>query len=81
MSDKTYDFLKNILIPVLTGGATLVLTLGDVWHIPYAKEVGATLTAIATFVSFLINQSSAEFFKNKEIVEQGINNKEIGDQG
>lgn len=76
MSDKTYDFLKNILIPVLTGGATLVLTLGDVWHIPYAKEVGATLTAIATFVSFLINQSSAEFFKNKKIIEEQMNNQD-----
>lgn len=81
MSDTTYNFLKNFLIPCLTGGATFVLTLGDIWHIPYAKEIGATMTALATLVSFIINQASAEFFKNKEIVEQGINNKEIGDQG
>ena len=81
MSNEMYDFLKNIVIPVLTGGATFILTLGDIWHIPYCKEIGATCTALATLISFIINQSSAEFFKNKEIVEQGINNQEIGDQG
>lgn len=76
MSNEVYDFLKNILIPVLTGGATFILTLGDIWGIPFAKEVGATLTALATLISFIINQSSKDYFHNKEIVETPLNNKD-----
>lgn len=76
MSNEVYDFLKNVLIPVLTGGATFVLTLGDIWGIPYAKEIGATMTAFATLISFIINQSSKEFFQHKEIIEAPLNNKD-----
>lgn len=76
LSNEVYDFCKNFLIPFLTGGATLILTLGDVWGIPYAKEIGATCTAIATFVAFMLNSASKEFFKDKEIVDQGFNNKD-----
>ena len=81
MNSKTYDILKNIVIPVLTGGATLVLTLGDIWKMPYAQQIGATMTAVATFISFLINQSSKAYFKDKDIVETKVNNESIGIDG
>lgn len=68
MTDKTYDILKNWVLPLLTGGATFVITLGELWGIPYSKEVAGTMTAFATLISFLINQSSKEFFSDKEIV-------------
>ena len=29
LSDNTYDIFKNWVIPILTGGATLILTVGD----------------------------------------------------
>lgn len=77
MNSKTYDILKNIVIPVLTGGATLVLTLGDIWGMPYAQQVGATMTAIATFIAFLINQSSKAYFSDKEIIETKVNNETL----
>lgn len=82
MNSKTYDFLKNFIIPLLTGGATFILTLGDIWHIAYAKEIGATLTALATLISFMLNSSSKAYFSDKEIVNS-LNNRdtEIGENG
>lgn len=76
MNNKTYDILKNWVIPILTGGATLILTVGELWHFPTdtVKAVAGTMTAIATFISFLINSSSKAYFKDKEIVNTAINN-------
>ena len=68
MNDKVYDILKNWVLPLLTGGATFVITLGELWGIPYSKEVAGTMTALATLISFILNQSSKAFFKDKEIV-------------
>lgn len=68
MNDKTYDLLKNWVLPLLTGGATFIITLGELWGIPYSKEVAGTMTALATLISFILNQSSKAFFADKEIV-------------
>ena len=77
MNSKTYDILKNIVIPLLTGGATLVLTLGDIWGLPYAQQIGATMTAVATFIAFIINQASKNYFADKEIIETKVNNETL----
>ena len=79
LSDKWYDILKNWVIPILTGGATLVITLGELWHFPNdtVKAIAGTMTAVATFMSFLINSSSKAYFKDKEIVETDLNNKSV----
>lgn len=48
MKDKTYDIIKNcalIVVPVTAFVASMI----SVWHIPYATELTATLTAIDTF--------------------------------
>jgi len=79
MNNKTYDILKNWVIPILTGGATLILTVGELWHFPTdtVKAVAGTMTAVATFISFLINSSSKAYFKDKEIVNTAINNNSL----
>lgn len=74
MSDKIYDILKNWVLPLLTGGATFIITLGELWGIPYSKEVAGTMTALATLISFVLTNASKSFFKDKEIVEVGVNN-------
>lgn len=71
MNNKTYDFLKKYLIAILTGGATLVLTLGKIWGLPYCEQIASTMTAIATFITFIINNASKNYFKDKEIVSIG----------
>lgn len=76
LSDKWYDILKNWVIPILTGGATLILTVGELWHFPSdtVKAVAGTMTALATFISFVITSSSKAYFKDKEIIEVEYNN-------
>lgn len=80
MDSKVYDILKNWVLPLLTGGATFIITLGELWGIPYSKEVAGTMTALATLISFLINQSSKAFFSDKEIVP-AINNRDVDANG
>ena len=46
MKNKTYDILKFIACVVLPALATLIITLGNIWHIPYAEAIAATITAI-----------------------------------
>ena len=41
LSNEVYDTIKKWVLPLLTGGATFYLTLGDLWHLPYTKEVTA----------------------------------------
>ena len=76
MSDKVYDILKNWVLPLLTGGATFVITLGELWGIPYSKEVAGTMTALATLISFILNQSSKAYFKEHEIVDAVVDQNE-----
>jgi len=83
MDSKTYDILKNIVIPILTGGATFIITCGELWHFPTdtVKAVAGTMTALATFISFMLNSASKTFFKDKEIIDSDINNKDVGLNG
>lgn len=74
MSNTIYDTLKIWVLPILTGGATFIITLGELWHIPYSKEIAGTMTATATLISFVLTNASKSFFKDKEIVEVGVNN-------
>ena len=81
ISSNTYDFLKKHMLAILTGGATLIIAIGKIWNIPYTEAIAATLTAIARFIVYVINNSSKEFFKDKEIVEKGIVDYNEGGQG
>lgn len=77
MSSEIYDILKIWVLPILTGGATFIITLGELWHIPYSKEIAGTMTATATLISFVLTNASKSFFKDKEIV-QTIADKNVG---
>lgn len=83
ISDKTYDFIKNWLLPILTGGATFIITCGELWHFPNdtVKAIAGTMTALATFISFVITSASKTYFKDKEIVDTGVNNASVDING
>ena len=66
MSNKTYDTLKYIALYVLPALATLILTLGNIWGIPYAEAIAATITAIDTFLGAILGISSKEYAKEQE---------------
>ncbi len=65
MNNKTYDILKDIALYVLPALATLVLTLGGIWGIPYAEAIAGTITAIDTFLGAILKISS-EKYKEKQ---------------
>jgi hypothetical protein len=63
LKNRTYDILKNIALYVLPALATLILTLGGIWGIPYAEAIAATITAIDTFLGAILKISSNEYQK------------------
>ena len=74
MNSELYDLLKIWVLPILTGGATFIITLGELWHIPYSKEIAGTMTALATLISFILTNASKVFFADKEIASTIVDN-------
>lgn len=68
-NNKTYDILKDIALYVLPALATLILALGNIWGIPYAEAIAATITAIDTFLGAILKISSDKYAKEKEGAE------------
>ena len=71
MSNKTYDRLKVIALVVLPATATLVIAIFKIWGLPYGAEIGATITAVATFLGSILTTSSAKY--------KAENKNELGD--
>lgn len=61
MSNKTYDTLKYIALYVLPALATLILTVGSIWNIPYSEAIAGTVTAVDTFIGALIGISAKNY--------------------
>ena len=68
MTNNTYDFLKRWVLPILTGLATLVLTVGEAWNIPNYKAISITCGALATFLAYVLNEASKSYMKDKTII-------------
>lgn len=66
MKNKTYDVLKKIALVVLPALATLVITIFEIWNIPYGEQIGATITAIDTTLGIILGVSTYNYNKNKE---------------
>ena len=66
MNNKTYDILKDIALYVLPALATLVLTLGKIWGLPYAEAIAATITAVDTFLGTVLKISSIKYKENED---------------
>lgn len=76
MTNKTYDILKRWVLPILTGMATLVLTVGEAWNIPQYKAISITFGALATFLTYVLNEASKFYMKDKTIVSMPSSNDE-----
>lgn len=61
MNNKTYDILKDIALYVMPALATLVLALGNIWGIPKAEAIAATITALDTFLGAVLKISSVKY--------------------
>lgn len=61
LSNKQYDILKWVAIVVIPALATLVLTVGKIWELPYYDSIGATISAIGLFLGAIIGVSSSKY--------------------
>lgn len=60
MNDKTYDIIKLI---ALVGAPVIVFlsALCNIWHVPYAAELTATLAAIDTLIGAIVTAAKAKY--------------------
>ena len=63
MKSEIYDFLKKIALIVLPALATLVITIFEIWNIPYGQQIGATITAIDTALGVVLGISNHNYNK------------------
>lgn len=68
MSNKIYNILKYLSAPVLPALATLLLGIGEIWQIPVLTPIAGTVTLVATFLGAIVVKSSADYFRDKEII-------------
>lgn len=62
MDNKTYDILKKVALIFLPALATLWLTIGKIWGLPYTTEIGATITAVAVSLGACLEISSKNYY-------------------
>ena len=58
--NRTYDtlsFISRIILPL----SVLITTLGDIWGIPYAIQISATLCAIDVFLGSVLVSSKKKY--------------------
>lgn len=63
MSDKTYNFLKEIAQIWLPALATLYFTLASIWGFPYAEQIVGTISAIDVFLGAILKISTIQYNK------------------
>lgn len=66
MKNETYDFLKEVALTVLPTIATFMVTLGNIWGIPYATEISATIMALDTALGTILHISNTNYKKESE---------------
>ena len=65
-NSKIYDVLKWVGSVVLPALSVFIITMGDTWHLEYAKEISATVTAVAVFLNALLGVSSIKYHEGEE---------------
>ena len=66
LPDKVYDVLKVVAL-IIVPLTVLISSLGDIWGLPYQTQIVKTLAAIDVFVGSLLEISSVNYHKNKEL--------------
>lgn len=61
MSNRTYDVLKWIALIALPALVTLTASLGEIWGLPYAVQISATIATVDVFLGACLQVSSANY--------------------
>lgn len=72
LSNRTYDILKWVALVVIPASATLVLTVGKIWGLPYYDNIGATISAIGLFIAAVIGVSNKDYYQIEPIDIEGM---------
>ena len=67
MKNEVYDFLKKIALVVLPALATLIITIFQIWNIPYGEQIGATITAVDTALGIILGISNYNYNRNNKV--------------
>ena len=83
ISNATYDVLAFIGRVVLPALSVLYATLGEIWHLPFTKEIPLTITAIDLFLNTLLGISANNYYKASGSLEMPddeteVDNSEVG---
>lgn len=65
LSNKVYDIMKYLTIIVLPAIGALYTGLSQIWALPYAAEIPATITVVCTFLGAILCISTAQYNKDK----------------
>ena len=65
LKKEVYDFLKRVALVILPALATLVMTIFQIWNIPYGQQIGATITAFDTALGVVLGISNYNYNKRK----------------
>lgn len=65
LSNEAYDVLAFIGRVVLPALSVLYATLGEIWHLPFTKEIPLTITALDLFLNSLLGISSNTYYKEQ----------------
>lgn len=61
LSDRTYDFLKQVALYWLPAIGTFYFTLGSIWGLPYGEQVVGTVTALVLLLSVILGVSKSSY--------------------
>lgn len=65
LTNETYDVLAFIGRVVLPALSVLYATLGEIWGLPFTKEIPLTITAIDLFLNTLLGISANTYYKEQ----------------
>lgn len=60
-TNKQFDTIRWFALTVIPASATLVLTVGKIWSLPYYDNIAATITAFGLFLAAIIKVSADQY--------------------
>lgn len=65
MSNRTYDWLRDIAQIILPALATLYFALSGIWGLPYGEEIVGTIAAVDAFLGAVLKISSVRYYQQE----------------
>lgn len=71
LSNKVYDFLKNLCTIYGPAAIALFVGLNQLWNFTeYGEQISGSIALVLTFIGACIGVSSKQYWENAEIIER-----------